>query len=47
MKTNIFISIFYFSGTGNTWWVTEKIKNILKKKGHKIIIYSIEREDLK
>ena len=24
------ISIFYFSGTGNTWWVTQKIKEIFE-----------------
>ena len=40
------ISIFYFSGTGNTWWVTQKIKEIFEEKGHKVEIYSIERKDL-
>lgn len=40
------ISIFYFSGTGNTWWVTQKIKEIFEEKGHFVELYSIERKDL-
>jgi ferredoxin len=40
------ISIFYFSGTGNTWWVTEKIVSLFIEKGHNASTYSIERKDL-
>ena len=40
------ISIFYFSGTGNTWWVTQKIKEYFEEKGHTVEIYSIEKKDL-
>jgi ferredoxin len=40
------ISIFYFSGTGNTWWVTQKIKEVFEEKGHSVEIFSIERKDL-
>jgi len=40
------ISIFFFSGTGNTWWVTQKIKEIFEEKGHFVELYSIERKDL-
>jgi ferredoxin len=37
------ISIFYFSGTGNTWWVSKKLKSIFNQKGHHAEIYSIEK----
>jgi len=40
------ISIFYFSGTGNTWWVSEKIKSIFIENDHDITTYSIERKDI-
>ncbi len=40
------ISIFYFSGTGNTWWISEKIKAIFIENGHTASTYSIERKDL-
>ena len=40
------ISIFYFSGTGNTWFITEKIKYIFQNKNIETITYSIERKDL-
>ncbi len=40
------ISIFYFSGTGNTWWVTQKIREIFEEKRHFVELYSIERKDL-
>jgi ferredoxin len=40
------ISIFYFSGTGNTWWVTQKLRDIFKEKGHFVELFSIERNDL-
>jgi len=34
--------IFYFSGTGNTWWVSEELAGQLDKKGLKCRAYSIE-----
>lgn len=40
------IAIFYFSGTGNTWWVSEKLKSIFLEKGHDTTTYSIERKDI-
>jgi len=40
------IAIFYFSGTGNTWWITEKIKSCLSENNIKTKLYSIERNDL-
>ena len=40
------ISIFYFSGTGNTWWVSEQLKSIFIQKGNEATTYSIERDDL-
>jgi len=40
------ISIFFFSGTGNTWWVTQKIKEVFEEKDHSVGVYSIERKDL-
>ncbi|TFF90571.1 MAG: flavodoxin family protein, partial [Promethearchaeota archaeon] len=36
--------IFYFSGTGNTWWVTKEFANIIEEKGNQVEIYSIENE---
>ncbi len=39
-------SIFYFSGTGNTWKITEFIKSYLIELDHDIKTYSIERKDL-
>ncbi len=40
------ISIFYFSGTGNTWWITEKLKELFNKGGNPTETYSIERKDV-
>lgn len=40
------IAIFYFSGTGNTWWVSEKLKTTFEEKGHTVSLYSIERKDI-
>jgi formate hydrogenlyase subunit 6/NADH:ubiquinone oxidoreductase subunit I len=40
------IAIFYFSGTGNTWWVSEKLKSIFIENGHDTTTYSIERKDI-
>jgi len=35
-------AIFYFSGTGNTWWISEELARQLDKKGFKCRAYSIE-----
>ncbi|MHA1293158.1 MAG: EFR1 family ferrodoxin [Promethearchaeota archaeon] len=40
------VSIFYFSGTGNTWWVAEKLKEIFISSGFETITYSIEKRDV-
>ncbi|MDO9546841.1 MAG: EFR1 family ferrodoxin [Pelolinea sp.] len=37
------ISIFYFSGTGNTWWVSERLSEELNKLGFRASAYSIEQ----
>ena len=37
--------IFYFSGTGNTWWASEKIADSLSRAGLKANAYSIEKID--
>ncbi len=34
--------LFYFSGTGNTWWVSEELAGKLKEKGFQCQVYSIE-----
>jgi len=39
--------LFYFSGTGNTWWVTKEIANRLLDKGFDCQYYSIELDELK
>lgn len=36
------ITIFYFSGTGNTWWVMNKIKEQLLDKKHQVTTHSLE-----
>ncbi len=36
------IVIFYFSGTGNTWWVSNEIVLQLEKLGHSARAFSIE-----
>jgi len=36
------IVIFYFSGTGNTWWVSEELVRQLARLGHAARAYSIE-----
>lgn len=36
------IAIFFFSGTGNTWWVTQKLAEVLGEEGHQAREYSIE-----
>jgi len=40
------ITIFYFSGTGNTWWVSNKIKEQLEQRGHSVKLISIEKENI-
>lgn len=40
------IQIFFFSGTGNTWWVTTKIVSYLKLQGHKVEVTSIESPEI-
>jgi NAD-dependent dihydropyrimidine dehydrogenase PreA subunit/flavodoxin len=40
-------TLFYFSGTGNTWWVTKEIAKRLNDKGFDCQYYSIELEELK
>ena len=37
------VSIFYFSGTGNTWWVSERIARELAKHGFRAKAHSIEQ----
>lgn len=41
------ISIFYFSGTGNTWWASEQIAEELTKHGFNANAYSIEQLTIK
>ncbi|KNZ41289.1 EFR1 family ferrodoxin [Acetobacterium bakii] len=36
------IIIYYFSGTGNTWWLATGLQAQLKLKGHSVDCYSIE-----
>ncbi|UNC91087.1 EFR1 family ferrodoxin [Candidatus Contubernalis alkaliaceticus] len=36
-------SIFYFSGTGNTWWVSETFVRIFNEKGITASAYSVEK----
>jgi len=38
------LSIFYFSGTGNTKWAVDEFKNSVIKRGYECKIYSIEAE---
>ena len=39
--------IFYFSGTGNTWWVAEKIKKQLDSRNINAYTVSVEKTDAK
>lgn len=36
------IIIYYFSGTGNTWWLSNELKKQLDQKGHQTLCHSIE-----
>ena len=38
--------IFYFSGTGNTWWCATKLKRELEHLGTNVEIYSLENKVL-
>ena len=42
MNTQI-VSIFYFSGTGNTWWASERIAEELTTHGFRANAHSIEQ----
>ena len=35
--------IFYFSGTGNTWWISQQITEALREQGLEVQTYSIEQ----
>ncbi len=39
------ISIFYFSGTGNTWWVSQEFGKIATERNHVVKLYNIEHAD--
>ncbi|SHE78647.1 EFR1 family ferrodoxin [Alkalibacter saccharofermentans] len=39
------IVIFYFSGTGNTWWATGRLTEYLKGMGADVTFFSIEQVD--
>lgn len=34
--------IFYFSGTGNTWWAADKLRGFLMQQGHEVGMHPIE-----
>lgn len=36
------VSVFYFSGTGNTKWAVDEISKCFKEKGHECLVYAIE-----
>ena len=37
------IAVFYFSGTGSTWWVVQQFKKIAENRNHIINLYNIEK----
>lgn len=39
--------IFYFSGTGNTWWVSTQLKEGLEKRSCSVDMYSLENSVLR
>jgi flavodoxin/NAD-dependent dihydropyrimidine dehydrogenase PreA subunit len=41
------ITIFYFSGTGNTWWTSLVLKKELEQSGSTVNMYSLENPILK
>lgn len=36
------IIIYYFSGTGNTWWISKELQQLLSEQEHQVQCYSIE-----
>jgi ferredoxin/menaquinone-dependent protoporphyrinogen IX oxidase len=40
------IVIFYFSGTGNTWWASTELKKELEHLNNSVEMYSLENPDL-
>jgi len=36
------IVLFYFSGTGNTWWASLELKKALEELGNRVEVYSLE-----
>lgn len=44
--SNMDICIFYFSGTGNTWWASNKLAEELTNKGRTVEVHSIELLDI-
>lgn len=43
MEAKMKIVTFFFSGTGNTWWVAQKITDIFNEMGHNAVCCSIEK----
>jgi flavodoxin/ferredoxin len=41
------ISLFFFSGTGNTWWISKQIADEFKQKGHNVTLFPIESRRLR
>jgi len=41
------VILFYFSGTGNTWWVSSQLKKELESLGNTVEMYSLENPALK
>ena len=39
------IEIVYFSGTGNTWWMVQKLKSFLEEKGDEVEIIPYESRE--
>jgi len=37
------VPLFYFSGTGNTWWISQALYRALNARGVEAISYSIEQ----
>ena len=38
---------FFFSGTGNTWWVVKEFTDIASKNGYEAKMFSIENDQIK
>ena len=41
------VTIFYFSGTGNTWWTSLELKKQLESLGNTVEVFSLENPMLK